>query len=173
MNVFIGSLMLVPYNFAPTGWAFCQGQLLAISSNTALFSLLGTTYGGDGKSTFGLPDLRGSLAISAGQGQGLGLYNLGEAGGSQTVQLNSNQVPPHSHPFMATDSAANSASPTSSALAKPGTNDMLYSSATSPLASMNAAMVQPAGSGQPHNNMMPYLALNWIIALQGIFPSRP
>jgi microcystin-dependent protein len=170
-TVFIGSLMLVPYNFAPIGWAFCQGQTLAISSNTALFSLLGTNFGGNGTSNFNLPNLQGSLALGTGQGSGLRSYNLGQVGGSATVTLLQTQVPPHSHGFMATDTAANSASPTGCALAKPA-GDMLYTSATSPMVPMNSSMVQMAGGNLPHNNMMPSLGLNWIIALQGIFPPR-
>jgi microcystin-dependent protein len=171
-SVFIGSLMLVPYNFAPVNYALCQGQTLPISQNTALFSLLGTTFGGDGKSTFALPNLQGNLAVGAGQAAGLSNYTLGQTGGSPTVTLNPTQVPPHTHAFLAADRPANSASPTGGALARPAT-DLLYTTATTPAVGMNASMVQPAGSGQPHNNVMPSLGLNWIIALQGIYPTRP
>jgi microcystin-dependent protein len=171
-SVFIGSLMLVPYNFAPLNYALCQGQTLPISQNTALFSLLGTTFGGDGKSTFALPNLQGNLAVGAGQAAGLSNYTLGQTGGSPTVTLNPTQVPPHTHAFLAADRPANSASPTGGALARPAT-DLLYTTATTPAVGMNASMVQPAGSGQPHNNVMPSLGLNWIIALQGIYPTRP
>jgi microcystin-dependent protein len=171
-SVFIGSLMLVPYNFAPVNYALCQGQTLPISQNTALFSLLGTTFGGDGKSTFALPNLQGNLAVGAGQAAGLSNYTLGQTGGSPTVTLNPTQVPPHTHAFLAADRPANSASPTGGALARPAT-DLLYTTATTPAVGMNASMVQPAGSGQPHNNVMQSLGLNWIIALQGIYPTRP
>ena len=171
-SVFIGSLVLVPYNFAPVNYALCQGQTLPISQNTALFSLLGTTFGGDGKSTFALPNLQGNLAVGAGQAAGLSNYTLGQTGGSPTVTLNPTQVPPHTHAFLAADRPANSASPTGGALARPAT-DLLYTTATTPAVGMNASMVQPAGSGQPHNNVMPSLGLNWIIALQGIYPTRP
>jgi microcystin-dependent protein len=164
--------MLVPYNFAPVNYALCQGQTLPISQNTALFSLLGTTFGGDGKSTFALPNLQGNLAVGAGQAAGLSNYTLGQTGGSPTVTLNPTQVPPHTHAFLAADRPANSASPTGGALARPAT-DLLYTTATTPAVGMNASMVQPAGSGQPHNNVMPSLGLNWIIALQGIYPTRP
>ncbi len=172
-QVFIGSLMLVPYNFAPLNYALCQGQTLAISQNTALFSLLGTTFGGDGRTNFMLPNLQGNLAVGAGQGPGLSNYNLGQPGGSATATLLPQQVPPHTHSFMATESATNSASPTGCALAKTGPTDLLYSTASTPLVPMNPTMVQPAGSSLPHDNMMPSLGLNWIIALNGIYPTRP
>jgi microcystin-dependent protein len=177
-QVFIGSLMLVPYNFAPVGFALCQGQTLGIAQNTALFSLLGTTFGGNGTSNFMLPNLQGNLAVGAGQAPGLSLYTLGGAGGTPAVNLTGQgpgapPVPPHTHSFMAADAAVNSASPTGCALAKPASTDVLYTSATTPAVGMNPSMVQPAGGGQPHNNMMPGLGLNWIIALTGLYPSRP
>jgi microcystin-dependent protein len=176
-QVFLGSLMLVPYNFAPAGFALCQGQTLPVSQYTALFSLLGTTFGGNGQSNFMLPNLQGNLAVSSGQAAGLSNYNLGGIGGSSTVNLTppTDQpvpVPPHTHAFMAADTVANSASPTGCALAKP-TADVLYTTATTPAVGMNPSMVQPAGGGQAHNNVMPSLGLNWIIAMQGIYPTRP
>jgi microcystin-dependent protein len=172
MNVFLGSLMLVPYNFAPTGYAFCQGQLLPLSQNTALFSLFGTYYGGDGKSTFGLPTLTGALAVGFGQTPGFSNYSIGEAAGSPTVGLNALSAPPHTHQAQGTDSGGNSASPTGCALGKPGDGTQIYTTTTTPLVQMNSTSIEPYGKGLPHNNMMPYLALNWIVALQGIYPSR-
>jgi microcystin-dependent protein len=172
MQVFIGSLMLVPYTRSPTGYAFCQGQLLPLSQNTALFSLLGTYYGGDGKSTFGLPNLVAGLAVGQGQSPGFSNYTIGSSGGSATVTLNGQQVPPHTHQAQGADAVSNSASPTNCALAKPSDGTQIYTSVTSPLVQMQSNSIQPYGNGGPHNNMMPYQVLNWIIALQGIYPSR-
>jgi microcystin-dependent protein len=173
MNVFLGSLMLVPYNFAPRGYAFCQGQVLPISQNTALFSLLGTIYGGNGTSTFGLPNLQGALAVNQGQGPGLSNYNIGQTGGSPSVTLQAQSTPSHTHQPQGVDPpVANSSNPTNGALGKPSDGTLIYATATAPLQPMNPGSVQNYGTGQPHNNMMPYLVLNWIIALQGIFPSR-
>ncbi|MGA9529794.1 MAG: tail fiber protein [Terriglobales bacterium] len=172
MQVFLGSLMLVPYTFAPRGYAFCQGQQLPISSNTALFSLLGTIYGGDGKSTFGLPNLTGRLAVGQGQAPGFSNYVIGSTGGTPTVTLSAQQVPGHTHQAQGADANATSASPTNCALAKPSDNTQLYTTTTNPLVQMQSNSIQPYGNGLPHNNMMPFLALNWIIALQGIFPPR-
>jgi microcystin-dependent protein len=169
MDVFLGSLMLVGFNFAPTGFALCQGQLLSISQNTALFALLGTTYGGDGRSTFALPNLQGNLVVSQGQGPGLNLYSIGDTGGSANVTLTSSTVPPHSHSVLAAKGAGTTSSPAGTALAEAA----IYAAAGQASSPMNAqALGGPVGSGQPHNNMMPYLTLNWIIAMQGIFPSR-
>ena len=166
MEPFLGQLLLVPYNFAPLGWAFCNGQLLSIAQNTALFSLLGTTYGGDGKSTFALPDLRGRVPLSAGQGPGLSLYDLGQAGGVEAVTLNLSQIPAHSHSVNAQSGDAADTSPQNNLPAAGG--------AYNPNANttMAANMVGTSGGSQPHENRAPYLTLNWIIALQGIFPSR-
>jgi microcystin-dependent protein len=172
MNVFMGSLMLVPYKFAPNGYAFCQGQLLPVSQNAALFSLLGTIYGGNGSTNFGLPNLQGALAVSQGQGPGLSNYNIGQTGGTTTVQLSAQQTPSHTHQAQGADVVANSTNPTNGALAKPSDGTQIYTTATSPFLAMNPGSVQNYGTGRPHNNLMPYLALNWIIALQGIFPSR-
>ena len=166
---FIGQIMLVPYNFAPRGWAFCQGQLMPVQQNTALFSLLGTTYGGNGQQTFGLPDLRGRVAIGAGQGPGLGFYQLGEVSGSESVTLLANQMPIHNHLISAVDDDPNSGTPNNSYLAN--TNPSTYSTAA-PSTAMSPNMVSPAGGNQSHPNLQPYLTLNYIIALNGIFPSR-
>jgi microcystin-dependent protein len=172
--VYLGSMMLVPYNFAPLGFAFCNGQLLPISSNTALFSLLGTTYGGDGRSTFALPNLQGSLAVGMGQGPGLSSYDIGQTGGSPTVTLTTATVPPHQHKVNAAKAAADLKAPKSVAMALSASPQIYYNNAVlTNMVAMNTGSISPfAGNNQPHNNMMPYLGLQWIIALQGIFPPR-
>jgi len=163
---FIGQLMLVPYNFAPRGWALCNGQILPIAQSTALFSLLGTTYGGNGQTTFGLPDLRGRVPISSGQGPGLANYDLGQVGGSESVTLTTNQMPAHNHTIACNSGDPNDSSPANRFASGGGS----YNSGA------NAAMAQGAastvGGSQPHENRQPYLTLNWIIALEGIYPSR-
>jgi microcystin-dependent protein len=168
---FVGQLNLVGFNFAPTGWAIAAGQLLPLRQNTALFSLLGTMYGGDGISTFGLPNLQGRLALGFGQSPGFSLYVQGEVGGEPSVTLLPAQTPNHNH-------TANGAAgrgkntPVANAFAD-STAGAVYSNSTSPLTAMSASAIPPfAGGNLPHNNMMPYQALNWIIALQGIFPPR-
>ena len=161
---FLGQLLLVPYNFAPQGWAFCQGQILPISQNTALFSLLGTMYGGNGQTTFALPDLRGRVALSTGTGPGLSNYDLGQVGGTETVSLTQNQIAAHQHTIGGTNSAATGARPGGNVNAQGGS----YS------ATSDAAM-QPtgiSGGSQPHTNVQPFLGLNYCIALEGIYPSR-
>lgn len=165
---FIGELRLLPFNFAPRGWATCNGQLLSIAQNQALFALIGTFYGGNGVTTFALPDLRGRVPISSGQGPGLSNYSVGEVAGVETVTLVGGQAPPHTHAVAATLTATtknpNGALPAfTSAGASYGTNAN---------AAMGAAMVSPNTGGQPHENRQPLLVLNWCIALQGIFPSR-
>jgi microcystin-dependent protein len=166
---FVAEIRILGFNFAPNGWAFCNGQLMPISQNTALFSLLGTQYGGDGRVTFALPNLQASFPMHTGSSQGSGLspHSVGESGGAVAVTLTSNELPSHTHAVNAGASApvqqANGSLPGASAArayAPPPAN------ATSFLA------VQPAGSGLPHNNMPPFLALNFCIALQGIFPPR-
>lgn len=168
---FVAEIRIFPFNFAPTGWAFCNGQIMPISQNTALFSLLGTTYGGDGRSTFALPNLQSNAPMHPGQGPGLSLHNLGETGGSETVSLLESEIPAHSHALLADllDIAdTNVASPTASfALSSGGT---LYQAASN--ATLSDQALAPAGGDQPHNNMMPYLTLNFCIALQGVFPPR-
>src|SRR5579875_1979024 len=163
-QVFLGSLMLVPYNFAPQGWAICAGQILPISQNTALFSLLGTYYGGDGRTNFALPNLQGQIPIGMGQGPGLSLYDLGESGGANPVTLIVNEVPPHSHGIQSASQLPSGKDPANAGLAEAA----ICTSDTSKKVAMNAAAIKPAGGSQPHNNLMPYLTLTWIIALQGI-----
>jgi microcystin-dependent protein len=168
---FVAEIRIFPFNFAPKGWAWCNGQLLPISQNTALFSLLGTTYGGNGQTTFALPDLMGRAPMHPGQGPGLSLHDLGETGGSDFVTLLQSEIPSHSHEIHANANPANLAAPSplrSLARAAPG---QAYSATISPT-SFNGVAIAPAGGDQPHNNMMPYLTLYFNIALQGIFPPR-
>lgn len=170
---FVAEIRIFPFNFAPKGWAWCDGQLLPISQNTALFSLLGTTYGGDGKSTFGLPDLRGSVPLHVGgnqPGPGLSAYDLGEAAGVDTVTLLTSETPFHTHSVMAqtVDQGDNRIPDPSRNLA----NSQIYSSAPAN-ATLDPSAVGLYGGGGPHNNLMPYLTLYFNIALQGIYPPRP
>jgi microcystin-dependent protein len=167
---FVAEIRIFPFNFAPKGWAWCNGQLLPLSQNTALFSLLGTTYGGDGKSTFALPDLQGRAPMHPGQGPGLSLHDLGETGGSETVTLLQSEIPVHTHGLRASLDDADLAIPTPGrSLAKGSAN--LYVN-TAPNAAMAPEALAPAGGGQPHNNLMPYLTFYFNIALQGVFPPR-
>src|SRR3954454_12611786 len=152
---FVAEIRIFPFNFAPKGWAWCDGQLLPLSQNTALFSLLGTTYGGDGKSNFALPDLQGSAAMHPGQGPGLSLHDLGETGGSETVSLLESEIPSHSHGFMAANAPANNKNPAGNSIARGTAN--AYRAAPQPLVSMSDQAIPPAGGDQPHNNMQPYL----------------
>jgi microcystin-dependent protein len=168
---FVGQLSLVGFNFPPNGWATAAGQLLSISQNTALFSLLGTNFGGDGKSTFGLPNLQGSVAVGAGQSPGLSQYFIGESGGSQTVTLLAGNTPNHTHPPLGAVSRAATSSPTGGTFTNSESGNV-YSDSTSPLAALNPAALTTYGNSQAHNNMMPYQALLWIVALQGIYPTR-
>lgn len=163
---FIGQIIMFGGNFAPRGWALCDGQILPISQNTALFSILGTTYGGDGRTTFALPDLRGRVPIHAGSGPGLSSYQLGEKGGVERVTLTVQELPSHSHQPRANAQDANSDDPDGafSAVA----NENIYSNTSN--VSMSATT--NTGGSQPHENRPPYLAINYIIALVGIFPSR-
>jgi microcystin-dependent protein len=163
---FVAEVRIVTFNFAPVGWAFCNGQLMPISQNTALFSLVGTMYGGDGKSMFGLPDLRDRVVMGPGQGAGLTNRLLGESGGESAVTLHTAAMPAHSHGSVkAHDAAAASGSPGFGNLARANTS--VYAPADNLV-----AMGDTAGGGLPHENRQPYLALNFIIALQGIFPAR-
>lgn len=167
---FLGTIRLVAFNFAPVGWALCQGQTLPIQENTALFSLLGTYFGGDGVNTFGLPDLRGRVAVSQGQGPGLSNYGQGQPGGAETVTLAGSNAPTHTHTMMAAATVTTPDPGPSAVLGTPAAAVRLYGSgAATPLAGNSIA---PFGSSVPHENRQPYLALNYIIALNGIFPSR-
>jgi microcystin-dependent protein len=170
---FLAEIRIFPFNFAPKGWAFCNGQLLPISQNTALFSLLGTIYGGNGTSTFGLPNLQGSAAMFYGQGPGLSPHDIGEVGGSDTVTLLDSEMPAHPHALMANIHPANLDAPApTNALART-TPAFLYKIPTPPsTVIMSGSVISPAGGSQPHNNLMPYLTLNFCIALQGIYPPR-
>jgi microcystin-dependent protein len=169
---FIGELRLVGFNFAPYQWAQAQGQLLPISQNTALFSLLGTFYGGNGTTTFALPNLQGNVVVGAGQAPGLSLYDLGEWGGSQSVTLQSSNVPMHTHTFQADSRPADLTNPGGHALAKTSADNPIYSPSVGTSVQLNQSFLSLSGGSQAHNNMMPYLALNWVIALVGIFPTR-
>ncbi len=175
---FVAEIRIIPFNFAPNGWAFCDGQLLPIAQNTALFSLLGTMYGGNGVSNFALPNLQGRFPIQAGQGPGLSLYNQGEMGGASGVTLSQTEIPSHGHTAVAptvnaSDTAGNSTSPTGKVWARYG-REGGYSNApaNTQMAAGVSLGVQPAGNSLPHNNLPPYLTLNFIIARQGIFPPR-
>ena len=167
---FVAEIRIFPFNFAPKGWAFCDGQIMPISQNTALFSLLGTTYGGDGKSTFALPNLQGRAPMHPGQGPGLSLHDLGEEGGSDTVTLLATEMPAHSHTVNASNSDSIDQSPENELLAG-GVAVTPYGPAGTGV-SMAPQSISVAGGGQPHNNLMLYLTLNFCIALQGIFPPR-
>lgn len=167
---FIGEIRMFGGNFAPRDFAFCNGQLLPIAQNTALFSLLGTQYGGDGRTTFGLPDLRGRAPVHQHSGPGLTLRSIGERFGSETVTLSSQQLPSHSHLQQASTSPASAAFGPSAAPAASATTNFYGSG--SPQVAMAAASVGNTGDGQPHDNMAPFQVLNFIIATQGVFPSR-
>lgn len=168
---FVAEIRIFPFNFAPRGWAWCDGQLLPLSQNTALFSLLGTTYGGNGKSNFALPDLQGRTPMHPGQGPGLSLHDLGETGGSETVSLLESEIPSHNHGMLGAAEAAEENDPPNHAFAVTVGNN-IYSTATSPLVNMADVTLAPAGGDQPHNNLQPYLTFYFNIALQGVFPPR-
>jgi microcystin-dependent protein len=174
---FVAEIRIFPFNFAPTGWAFCDGQLMPISQNTALFSLLGTTYGGDGKSTFALPGLQGNAPMQPGQGQGLSLRDLGEQSGTESITLLQSEIPVHNHSMMASVINATDLNPTGingpNALAR-SVNGSFYTADANAAnnAQLSPFALAPTGGSLPHNNMQPYLTLNFCIALQGIFPPR-
>jgi microcystin-dependent protein len=173
MDPFVAEIRIFPFNFAPTGWAFCDGQLLPISQNTALFSLLGTTYGGDGKSTFALPNLQGMCAMHQGQGPGLSLYELGQSSGTDTVDLLVSEIPIHNHNLQAVGQPSTTGLPSAaSSLGRSAGGSAYKATPFNPTVNMSFQALPPAGGGLPHNNMMPYLTLNYCIALQGVFPPR-
>ena len=171
---FVAELRVVGFNFPPTGWAFANGQILPISQYTALFSLLGTNYGGNGTSNFQLPNMQGLCSVNQGTGPGLSDYVIGETTGSETVTITQGELPSHTHNVMAYDFIADQTSPANNVLAltKSGAGEPGNIYSTSGGASLNAQAVSAAGGGNPHNNMMPYLALTWLIALTGVYPSR-
>jgi microcystin-dependent protein len=168
---FVAEIRIFPFNFAPTGWAFCDGQLLPISQNTALFSLVGTTYGGDGQSTFALPNLQGCVPLHQGQGPGLSLYSLGQQDGVETVTLLTSEMPAHTHQLRGQSALGDSPGPKATTVLGRFTSG--YQSNTGTLVPMAPESLPPAGGGQPHNNLMPYLTFNFCIAMQGVFPPRP
>ena len=171
---FVAEIRIFPFNFAPKGWAFCDGQLLPISQNTALFSLLGTTYGGDGKTNFALPDMQGNAPMHPGQGPGLSLHDLGETGGSETVTLLESEIPSHPHFMRAhNDDPADAQNPSPTTSIAQSAQGFAYQTNTSQnLVTLNQSILAPTGGDQPHNTMQPYLTLNFCIALQGVFPPR-
>lgn len=169
---FVAEIRIFPFNFAPKGWAWCDGQLLPLSQNTALFSLLGTTYGGDGKSNFALPDLQGRAPMHPGQGPGLSLHDLGETGGSETVTLLESEIPAHSHTLMAQGAPADTNVPVGNSIARVIGATPYLPPAGAPLVAMAPQALAPAGGDQPHNNLQPYLTFYFNIALQGVFPPR-
>lgn len=168
MEPFLGEIKLLPWNWAPKGWALCQGQLLPINQNTALFSLLGTQFGGNGVTNFALPDLRSRVPIHRSSA-----YTMGESGGTEAVTLLLSQLPGHSHALEATSNPGQLAAPFGNILAEAApTSDPRYASDSSNLVTMNPASIQMTGGSQPHDNVQPYLVLSYCIATQGIFPSR-
>ena len=168
----LGEVRIFAFNFAPRGWAFCDGQLLPIAQNTALFSLLGTIYGGDGRTTFALPDLRGRFAMHEGDGPGRTNRRLGASGGDETATLSVTQIPAHNHILRAQSGEGNQRSPGGHALAMEPANVTAPYSNVAPDASMVNTSIQNTGGGQAHSIMNPFLVLNFCIALQGLFPSR-
>jgi microcystin-dependent protein len=175
---FVAEIRIFPYNFAPFGWAMCNGQLMSISQNTALFSLLGTQFGGNGTSNFGLPNLQGCVAVDFGQGAGLSPYNVGDQGGVPSVTLLTSQMPAHNHNAQCVDADGNDYGPTNDVWAKDagGNNEYGVTPATlnPPTApgTLAPGALAPVGGSRAHNNMQPYLVLNYCIALVGIFPAR-
>jgi len=168
---FVAEIRIFGFNFAPTGWASCDGQLMPISQNTALFSLLGTSYGGDGRSTFGLPDLQGSAPVSQGQSPGLSEYFVGEQTGTTSVTLLQTEIPSHSHALNISTAPALERQPPGQLLAV-ASGVGPYGPSSGPTATMSPSIMAPAGGSLPHNNLQPYLTLKFCIALQGIFPAR-
>lgn len=178
MDPFLGEIKMVGFPYAPNGWAFCNGQMLSIANNSALFALLGTQFGGDGMNTFALPDLRSRVPVHQGQGSGLQAYAMGQAGGAEAVTLQIQQMPTHAHRMTVDASVGNTNAPSGNNLApteNPAGDTPLNSFTTGNAADpvqVNAATIAPQGGSQPHENRQPYLTVNFIIALQGIFPPR-
>jgi microcystin-dependent protein len=174
MDPFVAEIRIFPFNFAPKGWAFCDGQILSISQNTALFSLIGTMYGGDGISTFALPNFQGAAPLQAGQGPGLSLYDQGQTGGQPTVTLLPSQIPSHQHSAVANTGDPVTVNPANQTWSVPGAERglNLYHSNAGAAPQMSPQALSTSGGNLPHNNMPPYLALNFCIALQGVYPPR-
>ena len=170
---FVAEIRIFPFNFAPRGWAFCDGQILPLSQNTALFSLLGTTYGGNGQSTFALPDLQGNAAMHPGQGSGLSLRDLGQIGGAETVTLLVSEMPLHTHNMTNAVTVSNVNAPSDQVVLGRANGGSAYNTTIASIVQMAPQALSPAGGSLPHNNMQPYLTLNVCIALQGVFPPRP
>ncbi len=166
---YVGEIRMVGFNFAPVGWATCDGQLIPIAENDTLFTLIGTTYGGDGQSTFALPDLRGRLPVHAGQGPGLSNRIIGEISGTETVTLTIQQIPSHSHAAMAQSGSGNQSSPSNGIWASSGQGQYGTGTGDTP---MKNTLIAGSGGSQPHDNMMPYTTINFIISLFGIFPTQ-
>jgi microcystin-dependent protein len=172
-DVFIGEIKMFGGNFPPSGWLFCQGQLLPISENETLFNLIGTTYGGDGQETFGLPNMASRVPVHMGTGSGLSTYQIGEIGGVEAVTLTTNQIPQHTHAAVTASTGQVSAAP-NAILADAQTTQVgprIYATPATPV-NMNANTITPAGGSQPHDNFQPTLAINFIISLFGIFPTQ-
>lgn len=169
---FVGEIRMFAGNFAPRSWAFCDGQLLAVSQNDALFSLLGTIYGGDGRTTFGLPDMRGRIPIHAGSGPGLTPRKLGAKSGAENVTLTTNELPNHTHNVNASDQQGSSTSPANQFFGQEGLNVYHAAPLSSNVTNLKSSAVTPVGGSQSHSNLMPALCVNFIIALYGIYPSR-
>ncbi len=169
---FVGEVRMFAGNFAPRGWAFCDGQLLAVSQNDALFSLLGTIYGGDGRTTFGLPDMRGRLAIHAGSGPGLSPRRLGAKAGSENETLTVNQLPSHTHDVHASNAAGSSTNPTGNFARDTAGSDIYIQDLSATNTALNSNAISNVGGSRSHTNLMPFLCINYIIALFGIYPSR-
>jgi microcystin-dependent protein len=169
---FVAEIMIFAGNFAPRGWAFCDGQLLPIAQNTALFSLIGTTYGGDGRTTTALPNLQGRTPMHPGRGPGLTDRRLGERGGSETITLNNNQLPNHNHSLLAANVPASVNTPNNTTALARSANGNAYNQGSTADSTLDTGALLPAGGNQPHNNLQPYLTLNFVIALVGVYPSR-
>jgi microcystin-dependent protein len=169
---FVAEIRIFPFNFAPKGWAWCDGQLMPLSQNTALFALLGTTYGGNGKSNFALPDLQGRAPMHPGQGSGLSLHDLGETGGSETVTLLESEIPAHTHALQANPAPADLQLPGPDRSMARSTGGNAYKTPPITAVAMAPQALAPAGGDSPHNNMQPYLTFFFSIALQGVFPPR-
>ncbi|MFZ1677593.1 MAG: tail fiber protein [Saprospiraceae bacterium] len=171
MDPFVAEIRIMTCNFAPTGWAKCNGQLLPLSQNTALFSLLGTFYGGNGLNTFALPNMQGNAPVHQGQGPGLSERFLGEESGIQTVTLLSTEIPVHTHSMLAINDIGDTNIPTNNGFAR-STGGAVYNADAGPLTQLSSIALGQTGSSFPHNNMQPFLTLNFVIALQGVFPPR-